>query len=83
MSNIIEIVLYGVRFNYEHDCIEEDNDNPEDFGVYVRVQEKPDFAPLRWKADLPTHVEAECYALGLQSVLNVPIIDRFAIQNGL
>ena len=45
MSNSIEIVLYGVRFNYEHDCIEEDNDNPEDFGVYVRVQEEPDFAP--------------------------------------
>ena len=32
MNNPIEIVLYGVRFNYEHDCIEEDNDNPEDLG---------------------------------------------------
>lgn len=81
MSNIIEIVLYGVRFNYEHDCIEEDNDFPEDFGVYVRVQKGPNFAPLVWEAYLPTHVEAECFALGLQSVLNVPITDRFAIHN--
>ncbi len=81
MNNPIEIVLYGVRFSYEPDCIEEDNDNPEDFGVYVRVQEEPDFAPLQWQADLPTHAEAECYALGPQSVLNVPIIDRLAIHN--
>lgn len=81
MSNAIEIVLYGVRFIYEHDSIEENNINPDEFGVYLRVQEEPDFAPLQWQADLPTHAEAECYALGLQSVLNVPIIDRFAIDN--
>lgn len=81
MDNPIEIVLYGVKFNYEHDTVEEDNDFPEDFGVYVRVQKEPNFEPLVWKADLPTHVEAECFALGLQYELNVPITDRFAIHN--
>lgn len=83
MSSAIEIVIYGIRFNYADDSVDEDNDNPEDFGVYVRVRGKPNFAPLVWRADLPTHQEAECFALGLQSVLNVPITDRFAIQNGL
>lgn len=81
MSSAIEIVLYGVSFNYETDSIEENNINPDEFGVYLRIQEEPEFAPLEWKADLPTYHEAQCFALGLQSVLNLPIIDRFAIDN--
>lgn len=65
-----ELVIRGLSNYHEagRSYIEEDPENPEFFGVYLRSSSES-----KWMADFPTYSEALSGARSLSKKLNVPI----------